>query len=149
MQKKKWRVLKTALDPGFTLPYSPAHTASEQHKLIIKFKPCGKGRFIPGGLQPHESIPQRLALARKPPAATIHSLICEHDTLAGPPRTQAKLRPIAPGKVSASFAPLGRRLFWELFLRPWRKTLALCKPVDGITIRLPFLTLLHSCYVMS
>jgi hypothetical protein len=32
-------------------------------------------------------------------------------------RTQALLRPIAPGKVTASFAPLGRVLFWELFLR--------------------------------
>ena len=30
-------------------------------------------------------------------------------------RTQALLRPIAPGKVTASFAPLGRVLFWELF----------------------------------
>jgi len=38
-------------------------------------------------------------------------------TLCASARTQALLRPIAPGKVTTSFAPLGRVLFWELFLR--------------------------------
>ena len=63
---------------------------------------------------------QRLALARRP--------AIRYDTLPDalrpllPPgcrcasaRTQALLRPIAPGKVTTSFAPLGRVLFWELF----------------------------------
>jgi hypothetical protein len=66
--------------------------------------------------------PQRLALARMPairydtlPDARLSLAplaICRVSA-----RTQALLRPIAPGKVTTSFAPLGRVLFWELFLR--------------------------------
>lgn len=36
-------------------------------------------------------------------------------TLMRPPDRRRRLRPIAPGKVTTSFAPLGRVLFWELF----------------------------------
>jgi hypothetical protein len=59
-----------------------------------------------------------------PPSATIHSptrgsrfLPPEAILPGASARTQALLRPIAPGKVTTSFAPLGRVLFWELFLR--------------------------------
>ena len=56
-----------------------------------------------------------------PPSATIHSptrgsrFLPPKATCCKSARTQASLRPIAPGKVTASFAPLGRVLFWELF----------------------------------
>src|SRR5204862_378728 len=61
------------------------------------------------------------------PSATIHSptrgsrFLPPKATCCMSARTQALLRPIAPGKVTASFAPLGRVLFWELFLRAQRK----------------------------
>ena len=58
---------------------------------------------------PLRYTPRRAAVAPPPYAICLASA-----------RTQALLRPIAPGRVSTSFAPLGRVLFWEHFLWVFR-----------------------------
>jgi hypothetical protein len=132
--------IKISLDPDFLVAYSPArdaHGCARSPRPLERSRPHFLKRTIAGGHRNHvgRDYPPASTHARgresprsgwhwhgRRPSATIHS-----PTRGSRPsplatcwvsaRTQALLRPIAPGKVTTSFAPLGRVLFWELFLR--------------------------------